>query len=152
MRFSSGGTMSDHNTSAIQMLQRVRRIRERMAELDWMEAQAAQRDQEAVARSNAERAAELHGDMNGTSDDMMLTHLYALQLEVTARRDLHLLEQRRAQVVRQQTRMRAAQLSTKVVEQVQESRAEEQAIEAQRPAQAALDELGMKAWWRRSAS
>ena len=144
--------MSDKNTSAIQMLQRVRRIRERMAELDWMEAQAAQRDQEAVTLDNADRAAALHDAMGPTSEDVMLTHLYALQLEVTARRDLQLLEQKRAQTVRKQTRMQAAQLSVKVVEQDEESRAEERAIEDRRPAQNAMDELAVKSWWRRSAS
>jgi flagellar export protein FliJ len=144
--------MSEQNTSAIQMLQRVRRIRERMAELDWMEAQAAQRDQEAVTRDNAERAVALLDGMGPTSEDVMLTHLYALQLEVTARRDLQLLEHKRAQTARKQTRMQAAQLSVKVVEQVEESRAEERAIEDRRPVQNAMDELAVKSWWRRSAS
>lgn len=144
--------MAADTTTAMQTLQRVRRIRERMAELDWMEAQAAVRDQEAVTRNNADRAAALHGQMQATSEDVMLTHLYALQLEVTARRDLNMLAHKRSQTAQQQHRMRRAQLDTKVVEQVQQTRAEEQAIEDQRPVQAELDELGMKAWWRRSAS
>jgi len=139
-------------SSGMDTLKRVRKIRERLAELDWMEAQAAQRDQENRTLENDKLAEASHSQVGDRSEDMVLHHLYALQLEVTARRDIRELATREAKTLHRQRQMRSAQLETRVVESVAESRREETAIEDARPAQAELDEMGMKAWWRRGAS
>lgn len=138
--------------SGVETLMRIRRIRERLAELAWLEAQAAQRDQEEKTRENARRAAESHASANDASHDVMLHHLFALQLEVQSRRDLADLAQKAARTRSEQGRMRAARVDAKVAERVRDTRVEEQALEASRPAQAQMDELGMNAWWRRGAS
>ena len=139
-------------SSGMDTLKRVRKIRERLAELDWMEAQAAQRDQEDRTRENQQKAEDSHAKASGSTEEMMMHHLYALQLEITSRRDLVELETRKAKTRNQQLRMQAAQLETRVVESVEQSRALENALEEARPAQAELDEMGMNAWWRRGAS
>lgn len=138
---------------ALKTLVRVRKIRERQAEMEWAAARAEEREQAAIAEENQRRFRESldHGRVH-SGEDLARGHLFALHLEVGVRHDLSALEVKRRKVAESQVRAKAAQLSRRVVESAHETNVAKAEVEALRPVNQALDEMGIAAWWRRRSS
>lgn len=138
---------------ALKTLVRVRKIRERQAEMEWAAAQAEEREQKAITEENQRRFREsLDHDRIHSGEDLARGHLFALHLEVGVRHDLSALEVKRRKVAESQVRAKAAKLSRRVVESVHETNVARAEVEAMRPVNQALDELGIASWWRRRSS
>lgn len=140
-------------SDGLKTLVRVRRIRERQAEMEWAAAQAAEAEQQAIAEATQQRVRDSLDHRNiHSGEDLARGHLFALHLEVGVRQDLTTLEMKRRALRESRGRAAAARMSREVVESVHEENvAREQA--AERGGQtAAMDELGMNAWWRRRSS
>ena len=78
-------------------------------------------------------------------------HAFALQMEMKRRSGEQDLLTREREVADCRDRLRDAARGHRVVELVMENRAQEAARHAKRLETAHLDELGVQAWWRKSA-
>ena len=138
---------------ALKTLVRVRKIRERQAEMEVAVARAAKAEQQAIAEATQQKVRDSLNHANiHSGEDLARGHLFALHLEVGVRHDLSTLELKRRAVRESRGRHDAARMSRRVVESVHEVNVARADAEAQRPANQALDELGIAAWWRRRSS
>lgn len=138
---------------SLETLVRVRKIRERQAEIEWAAARAAEEEQRRMAEETQQRVRDSLDHKNIQSgEDLARGHIFALHLEVGVRNDLCALEVKRRALRESRGRADAARASRRVVEAVHEENVARAEVAEQKPRNLALDELGIAAWWRRRTS
>lgn len=138
---------------SLSTLVRVRRIRERQAEIEWAAARAAEEEQQRLAEATQQRVRDSLDHQNiHSGEDLARGHIFALHLEVGVRSDLCALEMKRRALRESRGRADAARLSRRAVEAVHEENQVRTAVAEEKPRAQALDELGISAWWRRRSS
>ena len=135
-------------------LAKLKRLRDRERKAARMElaraqqAEAVQAERLASNRARVENARAL----SDTDDPAELAryHAFQLRMEMARRREQTRLDRRGRDVNERQDKLVDAMREVRVVERIQEIRAEQAALEHRRAEEQMLDEIGLQSWLRRT--
>lgn len=132
----------------LERIVRLRRLRERTAELALARAQGMEdaRAAELSAVNDRMKAATEDGDQD--VDSIQRRHSFTLHCEVERRRAEAAFDQSQKQTEVARDRVTKMSLHRQAAESLAEKQAEEIAKEEARSSQAELDEVGIRGWWR----
>ncbi len=133
-------------------LQRLRDRQRKAATLELARAQRAEAQQAERLAENRQRLERAQPEAESLDPaELARYHAFRLRMEVARRHEQTRLENRSRDVAVRQDKLVEAMREVRVVERIQEIRAEEKALEDRRAEDAALDEVGLLSWFRRSA-
>jgi len=132
-------------------LQRLRDRQRKAARLELARAQKAEALQAERIATNRARVANAR-PLAETADPVELAryHAFQLRMEMARRREQTRLDHRERDVSVRQGKMVDAMREVRVVERIQEIRAEQAALEHRRAEDQELDEVGLQSWFRRT--
>ncbi len=133
-------------------LQRLRDRQRKAARLELARAQRAEAQQAERLADNRAQVADAR-PLVETADPVELAryHAFQLRMEMARRREQTRLEHRERDVNARQDKLVDALREVRVVERIQEIRAEQTALEHRRAEDQELDEVGLQSWFRRTA-
>lgn len=139
-------------SDVLETIRRIRKVQEDAARQDLARAEAARDVSEAVLTATNQALENAQDAVDRTNPALLAqTHSYVLRLEMSRRALAHEKRIRETVVDDRRSKLKAAALETKSIENVVEARDEREAAETARKQQGQMDEFGSIGWWRNSA-
>lgn len=134
----------------IDRIQRLRKLKERAAQMEWMASDAERREQEREVESLVERIETSQRNVDGLRLSSLANHhLYVHSLEMRRRKEKEILGEFEEEADEKRTEMQERALERRTIEAVAEVRDEEKKVEARREETKELSEHGVVRWRRK---
>ena len=138
-------------SDVIDRIQRLRKLKERAAQMEWMASDAERREQEREVQSLIERMESSQQSVDGMRLSSLASHhMYVYNLEMRRRKEQGILGEFEEDVDEKQKEMQERALERRTIEAVAELRDEERQMEERRKETKELSEHGVVRWRRNS--
>jgi flagellar export protein FliJ len=133
----------------IDRIQRLRKIKERAAQMEWMASDADRRAQEQEVHDLEERIVTSQQTVDGMRLSSLVNHhRYIYSLEMRRRKEEDILKEIEQEVEAKRTEMQERALERRIIDAVAEVREEERRVEDKRKETRQLGEHGVLRWRR----
>ena len=133
----------------IDRIKRLRELKERAAQMEWMASDAERREQEEEVRSLEERIQASQQSVDGMRLSSLASHhMYIYTLEMRRRKEEGILDEFEEVVEEKRKEMQERALEKRTIEAVAEIRDEERRVEEKRKETKELSEHGVMRWRR----
>lgn len=136
-------------SDVIDRIQRLRKLQERAAQMEWMASDAERREQEEHVDDLKARISASQNDVDGLRLASLASHhMYIYSMEMRKRKEEGILEEFEKEADEKRKEMQEKALERRTIDSVAEVRDEERRVEARRKETHQLSEHGVVRWKR----